>query len=178
MDVARAYDSTLYLHSLAVAELTARFASHLNFTTVEQRRLTRAALLHDIGKTRIPIGILNKREPLSPEERNLIASHPDIGQNLLTQDGEDDEVLLSIVRDHHERLDGSGYPRGLRAEEISVFVRVVTLCDVFTAITERRPYAEPLGWDAALDCMFAKQTRLDQDLLTQFATMIPYLEIP
>jgi HD-GYP domain-containing protein (c-di-GMP phosphodiesterase class II) len=72
MDIARAYDSSLYLHSVAVSELTARFAAYLNFTPIEQQRLTRAALLHDIGKVRIPIGILKKLEPLSSEERRLI----------------------------------------------------------------------------------------------------------
>jgi len=178
MNIARAYDSSLYLHSVAVAELTAYFAAYLDFTPIEQQSLTRAALLHDIGKVRIPIGILRKLEPLSFEEQRLIALHPELGHNLLTQEDEEDEVLLSIVRNHHERLDGSGYPRGLHAGEISVFVRMVTLCDVFTAITEKRPYAEPLPWEAALDCMFAKKTRLDQGLLTKFATMVTASKVP
>ncbi len=178
MAVARAYDSGLYLHSVVVSELTAYFTAYLDFTSIEQQCLTRGALLHDIGKVNIPIGLLRKPEALSQEEKLLISAHPKLGYELLRQDGENDATLLSILLNHHERLDGSGYPRGLCTGEISVAVRVVTICDVFAAITEKRPYAEPLHWEDALDRMFAKQTRLDQNLLGRFATMVATLKVP
>ncbi len=166
------HEPGLYRHSVLVSELTAYFAAFLGYSSVEQRCFSRAALLHDIGKVRIPTVILKKPEALTSEETLTIHSHPGIGYNLLRREGETDETLLTIVRDHHERLDGSGYPRGIYGKDISIPVRMVTLCDVFAAITETRPYADRLTWNHALDCMFAKQTRLDMELLTQFAAMV------
>jgi HD-GYP domain-containing protein (c-di-GMP phosphodiesterase class II) len=79
---------------------------------------------------------------------------------MLTEDGERDCVVLATVRDHNERLDGSGYPRGLLAADISVPVRIVTLCDVYAAMTEPRPYGTPLQLQEALTLMARKRLRL------------------
>jgi len=175
---ARAHDPALYLHSVFVGELTASFASYLGVDAVEQRRLVKAALLHDIGKLQIPAPILQVPRKLTPEENLLIRTHPSLGFQLLKEAGEADELLLAAVRDHDERLDGTGYPRGIRAEEIPFGVRVVALCDVFAAMTEDRPYTEQLDWAAALNLMSLKKMRLDMALLKKFAIMVTVMRTP
>ena len=136
------------------------------------------AYLHDIGKIKVPAAILKKPSPLTPEETKIVQAHAHLGYEMLLEDGETDELLLTTTRDHHERLDGSGYPRKLTAPDISVAVRIVTLCDVFAAMTEPRPYVVSMKWDEALATMAKKRTRLDLDLLGGFATMMTALHAP
>jgi putative nucleotidyltransferase with HDIG domain len=178
LERARMHDRTFYLHSVIVAELAASFSAHLSLSETHQSRLTTAAALHDMGKLKIPVSVLRKPGHLNAEEVVIMHSHPIAGYELLRTGGEKDELVLTVARDHHERLDGTGYPRGIFGNDISIGVRIVTLCDVFSAITERRPYAEPLSWTVALDLMFAKQTRLDMELVGRFATMITSTQLP
>jgi HD-GYP domain-containing protein (c-di-GMP phosphodiesterase class II) len=161
-----------------VSELCACFSAFLNLPLDQQIALTRAGLLHDIGKLKIPATILQKPSPLTPEETSIVQAHPYLGYEMLIESGETDELLLSITRDHHERLDGSGYPRQLTAPDISIAVRIVTLCDVFAAMTEPRPYVAAMTWDEALATMAKKRTRLDLDLLAGFATMMTAFHSP
>jgi putative nucleotidyltransferase with HDIG domain len=175
--VACDYDTGLYEHSVLVSHLTGNFAAYLGCTVADQLRLKNAALLHDIGKTRISSELLRKPTVLTPAESLEMRSHPVIGHNLLSAEGSHNVVTLIAVRDHHERLDGSGYPAGLQAAEISESVRIVTLCDVFAAMTEPRPYGIPFPWSDALNLMAAKRTRLDIGLLEHFAKMTIELRI-
>ncbi len=172
MDLARAHDTALYRHSIMVSRLAASFAAFLGRPEAEQHTLRRAGLLHDIGKIKVPAALLRQPLPLTPEQLSIVRAHPQLGYELLLEAGETDEILLSVVRDHHERLDGTGYPRKLTGGRISWPVRMVTLCDVFAAMTEPRPYADVMFWDEALERMSKKRTRLDLDLLSDFATMV------
>lgn len=178
MNAARAHDPVLHLHSILVSELCGCFSAFLNLSVDQQTALTRAGLLHDIGKIKVPAAILKKPSPLTPEETKIVQAHAHLGYEMLLEDGETDELLLTTTRDHHERLDGSGYPRKLTAPDISVAVRIVTLCDVFAAMTEPRPYVVSMKWDEALATMAKKRTRLDLDLLAGFATMMTALHAP
>ncbi len=135
-------------------------------------------MLHDIGKIKIPSTILQKPSPLTVEEMEMVRKHTDLGYEMLLEAGETDELLLSATRDHHERLDGSGSPRKLSAPDISTAVRIVTLCDVFAAMTEPRPYTHSMEWDEALAQMAMKRTRLGLDLLGGFATMMRAIHVP
>jgi putative nucleotidyltransferase with HDIG domain len=177
MDVLWSHDPALHHHSVGVSELAACFSASLGFPSVKQRQLMRAALLHDVGKVRVPLSILIKPTSLSAEERDIMLCHAQWGYELLHESGERDDTVLTVVRDHHERLDGSGYPRGLYAAHIPPNVRIVTLCDVYMAITEVRPYGEVLSWEMALTRMFAKRTRLDMKLLKEFAKMIAAMHV-
>jgi HD-GYP domain-containing protein (c-di-GMP phosphodiesterase class II) len=97
------------------------------------------SLLHDVGKIGIPDSVLLKQGPLDPQERKKMKEHPEIGERIFR----DVHLLiraLPAIAEHHERLDGSGYPRGLREEEISTFGRVVAVADAFDAMTSDRPY--------------------------------------
>jgi putative nucleotidyltransferase with HDIG domain len=161
-----------------VSRLSACFAAFLGRPNVEQHALARAGLLHDIGKVKVPAAILNQPFSLTPEQQSIMRAHSQRGYELLLEARETDEILLTVVRDHHERLDGTGYPRRLTAEQISWSVRMVTLCDVFAAMTEPRPYANVMRWDEALERMAAKRTRLDLGLLSAFATMVKEMNVP
>jgi putative nucleotidyltransferase with HDIG domain len=165
-------DPYLRSHSITVAVRTRQLSALLGFSEADQTRLAKAALLHDIGKSRLPASILQKPHALSLRERRIMRTHPEIGYKILRDEGETDEMVLSVVRDHHERLDGSGYPSGKSSNEIYLAVRLVTVCDVFSAMTEVRAYCSPLHWKVALHDMTSKQMRLDIAILKTFAAMI------
>jgi HD-GYP domain-containing protein (c-di-GMP phosphodiesterase class II) len=103
-----------------------------------------AAAVHDIGKIAVPNSVLAKPGPLEPWERLAVQRHPAEGQRLLKTQVRSPE-LLAIVRSHHERWDGEGYPDGLEAEQIPLGARIVAVADAFTAMVEPRPYRKPLG---------------------------------
>jgi len=137
-------------HQDRVARFSAAIADRLGLDDHRIRGLRLGCQLHDIGKIGIPAEILNKPGRLSPIEMELIRTHPDIGYEII-KDIAFDWPVASIVRDHHERLDGSGYPRGLRDSEICLEARIVAVADVAEAISSHRPYRPALGLAAAAD---------------------------
>lgn len=166
------HDSQLYQHSLSVAGYAAAFALQLNFSRADQMRLSKAALLHDLGKAKIPLSILNKPGKLTPEEMAVMRTHPDIGADILAAQGEFDDTMLSVVRHHHEMLDGTGYPSRLSGDAIPDLVRLVTICDIHSALTERRAYRNPLPHDEAHAIMCKMSSKLDLTLLRAFAPIV------
>ncbi|WP_292507407.1 HD domain-containing phosphohydrolase [Methylobacterium sp.] len=172
LDTIAKHDSQLYQHSLSVAGFAAAFALELNFNRADQMRLAKAALLHDLGKARIPVSILNKPGKLDAEEMAVMRTHPDIGADILAGQGEFDRTMLDVVRHHHEMLDGSGYPAGLSGDRIPDLVRLVTICDIHSALTERRAYRQPLPHDEAHGIMCRMSSKLDLVLLKAFAPIV------
>jgi putative nucleotidyltransferase with HDIG domain len=172
MQVAQCHDSDLRRHSIRVSELAAAFGANLGFSSVDQDLLTEAALLHDIGKTEISLNLLLKPTALTQSETTEMHSHAKAGYLLLMAEGGYSNLTLGVVRDHHERLDGTGYPKGLLAPDISDPVRIVTLCDVYAAMTEPRVYSVPLKCKEALSIMAMKRTRLDLRLLKLFEATV------
>lgn len=162
------HDIGVYQHTLSVAGHAATFGALIGLSRNDLERLIRAALMHDIGKSRIPTDILNKPGPLDPEEFRLMQRHPDIGATLLRAQGDFESEVIDVVRHHHERLDGTGYPDRLAGGAISDLVRIVSICDVFSALTERRTYRNPAGGAEALSIMTAARGHLDPDLLRAF----------
>ncbi|MDX2114167.1 MAG: HD-GYP domain-containing protein [Planctomycetota bacterium] len=112
-------------------------------------RLTTGAALHDVGKIDIPDNILQKPGKLTDEEFEVIKSHTVVGHERLRRMGEDDPILLDLVRHHHERVDGKGYPDGLRGDQIPVVARYFAVIDTFDALTSVRPYRREVGIEAA-----------------------------
>lgn len=125
-------------HNRRVAQLCVRIGRQLAMTTAELRVLSRAGLLHDIGKLAIPDQILDKHSALDAAEWTLMRSHPELGLSLLGQ-GRSRREMLAVLY-HHERLDGSGYPYGLAAESIPIEARIVAAADTYDALTSDRPY--------------------------------------
>jgi len=180
LEIIGGYDQQLYQHSLSVAGYAAAFAGGLKLARADQMRLARAALLHDVGKSRIPLAILNKPGRLNPDEMAVMRTHPSVGANLLEATGGFDASMLAVVRHHHEMLDGSGYPDGLSAHEIPDLVRLVTICDIHSALTERRAYRDPLPHEEAHEIMRDMGPKLDVDLLRAFrsAVVVPLAQVP
>jgi putative nucleotidyltransferase with HDIG domain len=157
-----------FRHCLFVTGFAVAFAQHLGMREDDQRRLVRAALLHDVGKAFIPPAILDKPGLLDEEEKNEIRKHPRLGYEALAAQGGYPPEMLDVVLHHHEFLDGTGYPDGLRAEQISDIVRLTTIVDIYAALVESRPYRVPFTHAKAFSIMEKMEGKLDQHLLVAF----------
>jgi putative nucleotidyltransferase with HDIG domain len=169
LEIVWKYDDVTYQHCLSVTGLAAEFAASLRFTKSDQQHLIRGALLHDIGKAKIPPAILNKPGPLTSEERAVMRTHAGIGYALLREQGDYEPELLEVVLRHHELLDGSGYPDGLTGSQINDLVRLVTICDVYTALIERRPYRQMMSPAQAFQVLREMEGKLEGALVQAFA---------
>lgn len=158
-------DEGTYVHSLAVSALMMRLARSLGYSEDTMRELGVAGLLHDVGKLMVPNAILNKNGRLEAEERRLVRNHPEIGYRLLKEQGNVSDLILDICRHHHEALDGTGYPAGLKADRIGPEIRLATVCDVFEALTSARPYKRPWTARDALNWMFDREQLFDKKMV-------------
>lgn len=140
----RNLDDATYVHSVNVALICNLFAHWLKFNEKETRNLTLAGLLHDIGKLMIPAEIMQKPGKLTAEEYKVIQEHPLLGYNVLKNQGVNYHVCMAALM-HHERCDGSGYPRGLTLNQIDPYAKIVAIADVYDALTSARTYREPLS---------------------------------
>jgi HD-GYP domain-containing protein (c-di-GMP phosphodiesterase class II) len=143
-DVVEADDAYTGTHSRAVVDLTLRVVDELGLSSRERRDAEFAALLHDVGKVRVPNSIITKPGPLTPEERAIIERHTIEGERLLLRVGGLLGEIGHIVRSCHERYDGKGYPDGLDGERIPLLARIVSCCDAFNAMTSDRSYRKAL----------------------------------
>ena len=169
LDVVWTYDEITYQHCLLVTGLAAEFANSLQFATSDQKAVTRAALLHDLGKAKIPLAILNKPGALTSEEVAIMRTHARIGYELLREQGDYEPELLEVVLRHHELLDGSGYPDGLTGPQIDDLVRLVTICDVYAALIERRSYKQAIEPAVAFKILQEMEGKLEGALVRAFA---------
>jgi HD-GYP domain-containing protein (c-di-GMP phosphodiesterase class II) len=126
-------------HNLRVARLCVHIGRQMSMSAAELRVLARAGLMHDIGKLGIPESVLGKHSALDESEWSLMRTHPEMGLTLLDRAGQSSREVLAVLY-HHERLDGSGYPYGLKAEAIPVEARIVAVADTYDALTSDRPY--------------------------------------
>lgn len=140
-----AKDNMTAAHTWRVTLYTQALADVMDFDQAMIQRMIRGAALHDLGKIDVPGHILNKPGPLTEEEFAVIRHHPVLGHKRLINMGERDEVVLDLVRSHHERLDGSGYPDELKGETIPAVARLFTVIDSFDAMTSIRPYRRAEG---------------------------------
>lgn len=172
LDMVWNHDDATYQHCLLVAGLAAAFARSLDFPEEARQLVTSAAVLHDIGKARVPLAILNKRGKLGAEELAIMREHPQIGYEMLLRQGSFTREIVETARSHHEYLDGSGYPRGLKADEISDVVRMITICDIYAALIERRSYKAPMEPKEAYAVLAGMGPKLDADLLRAFRAVV------
>jgi putative nucleotidyltransferase with HDIG domain len=145
-------------HSVRVGQLAMMLGRQLGLPETRLARLEIGGYLHDIGKIGIRDAVLLKPGRLTPEERTIIEDHPRIGMAILEAVDLPKEVI-EFVRDHHERLDGSGYPRGLSNEEVSIQARIAAVADMYDAVTSERPYRDPMPPGEALDLLRSEQGR-------------------
>src|SRR6202030_4246840 len=157
-----------FRHCLFVTGFAVAFAQHLGMREDDQRRLVRAALLHDVGKAFIPVEILDKPDPLTLEEMEVMRQHPRRGFDALTAQGGFPPEMLDVILHHHELLDGTGYPDGLSGKEISDIVRLTTIVDIYAALVEKRAYRLQFTHARAFYMMEEMGGQLDQQLLQAF----------
>uniref|UniRef100_UPI001FE6AE4C HD-GYP domain-containing protein n=1 Tax=Deinococcus planocerae TaxID=1737569 RepID=UPI001FE6AE4C len=159
-------------HTDRVTALALRLGTHLDLEYGDLAHLRWGAYLHDLGKIAIPDAVLLKRGPLTPTERELMRGHVTIGEFILREQGFVPGEVLEVVRHHHERWDGRGYPDGLRGEEIPLLARLFTVVDVYDALTSERPYKP--SWtheDALAELRRMAGRHLDPALLEAFLTL-------
>ncbi|MEO1717257.1 MAG: HD domain-containing phosphohydrolase [Planctomycetota bacterium] len=142
-------DAATAAHTWRVTLYARTLAESVGITGDRLRRLTVGAALHDIGKVDIEDAVLRKADSLNDEEFEVMRRHPVLGYDRLVSMGVDDEETLALVRSHHERWDGLGYPDGLKGEAIPLVARYLAVVDVFDAMTSIRPYRESVGEAAA-----------------------------
>lgn len=144
-----ARDPYLAGHQVRVTALALAIAQELGMNSDELEILRIAAMLHDIGKVKVPADFLNRPGALREEEFSVIKMHPEVGYDILKNLDEDWPVAV-IIRQHHERMDGSGYPQGLAGDDIVQGARIIAVADVVDAMCSHRPYRPSLGTEAAL----------------------------
>ena len=143
----KTHDDYTYMHSVAVCALMVSLARQLGLDEARTRDAGLAGLLHDLGKAMMPSEVLNKPGKLTDAEFTIMKSHPTRGHELLLEGGTATEGALDVCLHHHEKMDGSGYPHGLRGDQITLLAKMGAVCDVYDAITSDRPYKN--GWDPA-----------------------------
>jgi putative nucleotidyltransferase with HDIG domain len=168
LDHVRRYHEGTYQHCLLVTGVAVGFALDIGFASLDVKRLGTAATLHDIGKARIPLSILDKPGRLDPAEEEIMRRHPVIGYELLKDISGISPEILDGVRHHHEYLDGSGYPDALRAPEISDLVRLLTISDIFAALIESRSYSPAISRQDAYKILCGMDGKLERSLVKAF----------
>ncbi len=167
-----AKDSYTRGHSERVTELSIKLAEECNVPSSEIENIKLGGLLHDIGKIGIPEAVLNKPGRLNDEEFNIIKSHPDLGLHILGK-VEFLEHIVPIIRHHHERYDGKGYPGGLKGENIPLLARIVSVVDTFDAMTTNRPYRKALTIEESLvEIDRCSGSQFDPDIAAKFIKMV------
>jgi putative nucleotidyltransferase with HDIG domain len=161
-------DNYTYMHSVAVCALMVALAKQLDFNEEERRKAGLAGLIHDLGKMKTPLTVLNKAGKLTDEEFEIMKKHPGDGYEILLANQTAAPEVMDVCLSHHEKLDGTGYPRKLKGDAISLYARMGAICDVYDAITSVRPYKD--GWDPAdaLHRMSEWTGHLDMNLFRAF----------
>jgi HD-GYP domain-containing protein (c-di-GMP phosphodiesterase class II) len=173
LDGVREHDNYSYAHSLRVATYLALFGSNLHLPKDEQILLASGGLLHDVGKMSIPHEVLNKPGPLNVAEFAVMKGHVAASVTYLQGCHGLPNGIMTIAAQHHEKLDGTGYPQGLAGNKLNRLARMASIIDVFSALTDRRVYKPPMEAEAALNLMVDEMaSHLDIKLLGLFREML------
>jgi len=176
LDTVRRHHNVTYRHSLAVAGIAGTFARTLKFSRRDTERLMLAALLHDIGKAEVPVDILEKGGVLTDREQEIMRRHPVRGRQMVESQKGLDQAILNVISDHHELLDGSGYPNGLKGDQIGDMTRLMTICDCFANLISRKPPLLPMSNRQAFEMLSSKTAELDQALVGAFSAVVTQLD--
>ena len=170
----RETDDYLYTHSTNVATLNGLLGRWLDLSTDDIDKLIRIGLVHDLGKLQIPSAILNKPAKLTDAEFDLIKQHPVMSEKLLIESGMKNSEILSGVRSHHERTNGTGYPDGLSGKDTPLFARITAVSDVYDAMVAKRPYKDSHSpFQILAEFSRSRFSDLDMHVVSAFLENIP-----
>src|SRR5258706_1247241 len=162
-------DEYTYLHSMAVSALCISFAHGLEFDAAQIKQIGIGGLLHYIGKMHVPLEILNKPGPLSEKEFEIMKRHVKAGESTLQQYTNLDQGCTCVTAHHHERLDGTGYPEGLKGDQIGLFGQIAAIVDIYDALSSERCYKKALAPTDALKKLFEwSPSYLNRELVEKF----------
>lgn len=178
MDTVKAVAATAEIHDRytaghmeRVAIMSRGIGKQLNFSHESLLGLSLGATIHDIGKIGIPASILSKPGRLSKAEFNLIKDHSTLGRRII-KDIDFPWPIANMIVEHHERLDGSGYPEGLRSDEISTEAQIIAVADVFEALVSHRPYRPGFELETAKDILLSEKGKLNPQLIECILDMV------
>ena len=173
MDALKDHDNYTYAHSFKVALMLATFGKAIGLPEKDQILLASGGLLHDVGKMVIPLGVLNKPGKLSPEEWSVMKMHVPTTMDFLNGCDDIPKGALIIAGQHHEKLDGSGYPDGLKGLQINELARMAAIADIYGALTDRRTYKPSMDPEAAFLIMSEHMSHhIDMGLLKVFRDVV------
>lgn len=165
----KSYDEYTYHHSLSVAVLALATGQQMGLSQMQLKQLGMCAMMHDIGKTTVPLEILHKPSRLSDSEFHIIKNHSPAGYDYLRNANIVDEDVLRGVLHHHEKFDGTGYPSNIKGEDIPLYSRILAVADVYDALTSNRPYRQPNQPAEAVEyVMGGVGSAFDYDIVTAF----------
>lgn len=165
-NLVEAKDAYTENHTRRVADLAIALGKRKSLDKEQLKHIEIGAMIHDIGKVSTPESILNKPSALTKEEFEIMKAHPEAGARIIRPISSL-QIPSELVLSHHEKLDGSGYPNGLRGEEISIETRIITICDIFDALYTDRPYRKGMSIEKALEIIKsdADHGKLDSELV-------------
>lgn len=167
------HDNYVFAHSVNVTIYTLAMAVKLGFDDKKLSEIGIGGLLHDIGKTRIPLETLNKQSRLTDQEFELIKKHSEYGFEMLRKQSSIPLLSAHCAFQHHEKIDGSGYPRRLKGDEIHPYAKVMAIADVFDALTSHRAYRKAMLPHEAMEIIFAgADTHFETDLINTFQSSV------
>ncbi|MEL7525546.1 MAG: HD domain-containing phosphohydrolase [Pseudomonadota bacterium] len=168
LEAAQSHHSHSYRHTLLVTGQAVNFAKDLGLSKEQQMLVALSALVHDLGKVKIPLSILDKRGRLSEQEQAFIKKHPEFTRQILKKNGHIPKSVVDVAIWHHEMLDGTGYPDGLKGDQIPFLVRLLTLADIFASLTENKDTRDGLSPREAVQEMAKMPGKLDTNLFKVF----------
>lgn len=165
-------DKYTYKHSINTAILSILIGMLLKLNNDKLVEIAISGLLHDIGKSNIPIAILNKEDSLTEQEFIVIKKHCEYGYAMIKDSKNLSENIKEGILSHHEKIDGKGYPRGLRGDNISLYARILSVADVYDALVSDRPYHKPCKPKRAIEMMLLDEGKFDDNILCCFVDYI------
>ena len=165
-------DEYTFRHSVDVAALSIMIGKTLGLPVEKIRELGISGLLHDVGKAKIPAEVLNKPGKLNDDEFALMKQHTLFGLQILKEKNTFNEPILMGVLQHHEKLNGRGYPQGMSGNAVSEYARIISVADIFDALIAKRVYKDPLAKAETLEMMMGMTQELDRDVLQAFINTV------
>lgn len=171
MDAIRQHHNSTYRHSMMVCGYLVSFGMLVGIKKTDLQLLAVGGMIHDIGKSMIPLTILEKPSELTLEEQKIIENHP-VDSKIILSGAKWDDIIIDIAAHHHEKLDGSGYPDGLKGNEISDIVRTASIANIFSGLTDKRSYKPAMTAEKAIETMLEMDNHLDSTLVKAFRPVV------